>query len=29
MGLFKALINFIFLILANKIAKMLGEGGIM
>ncbi|TCN01255.1 putative aldouronate transport system permease protein [Paenibacillus sp. BK033] len=29
MGLFKSAINFIFLILANKIAKMLGEGGIM
>ncbi|MEA4890088.1 MAG: ABC transporter permease subunit [Clostridiaceae bacterium] len=29
MGLFKSIINFVFLLAANKIAKLLGEGGIM
>ena len=29
MGLAKSVINFVFLLAANKIAKLLGEGGIM
>lgn len=29
MGLSKSIINFVFLIAANKIAKLLGEGGVM
>ena len=29
MGLSKSVINFVFLLAANKIAKLLGEGGVM
>ena len=29
MGLSKSVINFIFLLVANKIAKLMGEGGVM